>query len=87
MKKAEKEKIISDCVREYENTDFPEKYPSCSWNQFMEDVRNLYGIVRRHFGKAKSKQIAIDYFAETEPTSFYQELTLMFAKKALAEVK
>lgn len=87
MKKAEREKIISNCVREYENTNFPEKYPSCSWNQFMEDVRNLYGIIRRHFCRAESKRVAIDYFAETEPTTFYQELTLMFAKKALAEVK
>ncbi len=92
MKKAEREKIIKDCVEEFETTDFPEIYPSGSWKEFMEDVRNLYGIIRRHFGRAESKRITIGYFAETDTTTdfgktFYNQLCLGFATDALAEVK
>ena len=87
MKKAEREKIISECVAEYENTNFPEKYPSGSWKQFMEDVKNLYGIVRRHFGRAESKRITVDYFADTEPSTFLEKLTLSFTLDALTDAK
>ena len=87
MKKAEREKIISDCVREYENTTFPEKYPSGSWKQFMEDVKNLYGIIRRHFGRAESKRITVDYFADIEADTFFSSLTLAYTLDALADAK
>ena len=87
MKKAEREKIISDCVREYENTNFPEKYPSGSWKQFMEDVKNLYGIIRRYFGRAESRKITADYFTTADPNGFYESLVFAYTWDALSEVK
>ena len=87
MKKEQREKIISECVAEYESTPFTEKYPSGSWKQFREDVKNLYCIVRRYFGRAESRKITADYFTTADPNNFYESLVYAYTWDALAEVK
>ena len=71
MKKAELNKIINECYREFDerpNTD------DCSWKAYREEVRTLYAIVRRHFGESAAKKYTIDYFADSTADSFEEKM-------------
>ena len=80
MKKAELNKIINECYREFDerpNTD------DCSWKAYREEVRTLYAIVRRHFGKAAAKKHTVAYFADSAAKSFSEKMLYSEAVEAL----
>ena len=67
MKKAELNKIINECYREFDerpNTD------DRSWRAYQDEVRELYAIVRRHFGKSAAKKYTVAYFSDGTSTTF-----------------
>ena len=80
MKKAELNKIINECYREFDerpNTD------DFSWEAYREEVRSLYAIVRRHFGKAAAKKHTVAYFADSAAKSFSEKMLYSEAAEAL----
>lgn len=71
MKKAELNKIINECYREFDERQSSDDF---SWRAYQDEVRELYAIVRRHFGKAAAKKHTIAYFSDGTVTTFSSKM-------------
>ena len=80
MKKYEVDKIIHACYAEFDKREV--NYDS-SWEAYREEVRSLYAIVRRHFGKAAAKKHTVAYFADSAAKSFSEKMLYSEAAEAL----
>ncbi len=67
MKKYEVDKVIHACYAEFDKREVNDGF---SWEAYRDEVRELYAIVRRHFGKAAAKKHTIAYFPDGTITTF-----------------
>ena len=67
MKKAELNATLDECYREFDERQASDDF---SWKAYQDEVRTLYAIVRRHFGKAAAKKHTIAYFSDGTITTF-----------------
>ena len=47
---------IKECYAEFDRREVND---DCSWKAYREEVRTLYAIIRRHFGKSAAKKYTI----------------------------